>query len=386
VVDGQRIQSESKALDVSLHSAIADDKGESAKPNKSKSNATVLGSMEANPNEGAASQDVTCQLDCDACGFNWYEQEWNNGKPTAHFGSYCECCQGTKEQQADCGVACVTPLSEVKPVDISLLVPTTQGLVSMADLGLGDVVAKLNAGEKWEEEDWGTPQSWNQWSANVSRRKAGQRKIHFLTQADSTSPSFVANTHCTTARLLGAYDGNFFCHGMNRTYWHHDGTKCDDCYWMPNSIALAKKSKAPKRIRTDNTAWPKIRFWQHSLNHPKRLGIEEDDLCLVMDGLDVFPVNDVNELHEAYATFFKGSQEGIMFAGDTKCHPFCQKEFPECWHWSRGKRDSPALATRVASESNYWQENHFRCQTGNRSEARCADVPNDALLTIHLGS
>jgi hypothetical protein len=54
------------------------------------------------------------------------------------------------------------------------------------------------------------------------------------------------------------------------------------------------------------------------MNYPERLGIAENDICLVMDGLDVFPVNDVNKLHKAYADFFQDGEEGIMFAGDTK--------------------------------------------------------------------
>jgi hypothetical protein len=80
-----------------------------------------------------------------------------------------------------------------------------------------------------------------------------------------------------------------------------------------------------------------VRYWQHSLNYPARIGIDEDiDLCVMMDGLDVFPVASVERLHTAYRDFFAESREGIMFAGDTKCHPFCQEE--GCWKWGNGHK------------------------------------------------
>jgi hypothetical protein len=50
-----------------------------------------------------------------------------------------------------------------------------------------------------------------------------------------------------------------------------------------------------------------------------RLGIDENDLCVGMDGLDVFAVAPVKKLHKAYHEFFAGGPDGIMFAGDTKC-------------------------------------------------------------------
>jgi hypothetical protein len=54
-----------------------------------------------------------------------------------------------------------------------------------------------------------------------------------------------------------------------------------------------------------------------------RLGIDEDDLCVMLDGMDVFPVAEPEGLFEVYKTFFSGAPEGILFAGEiilAMCH------------------------------------------------------------------
>ena len=105
---------------------------------------------------------------------------------------------------------------------------------------------------------------------------------------------------------------------------------------------------SPSRIESNPTAWPKIRYWQHTLNHMDRLGILGSDLCVMMDGLDVFPIQDPKRLHEVYKSFFADSKEGIMFAGDHKCHPFCQEE--GCWKWGNGHVYKTATGKDVRGE------------------------------------
>ena len=54
-----------------------------------------------------------------------------------------------------------------------------------------------------------------------------------------------------------------------------------------------------------------------------RLGIDEDDLCVMLDGMVVFPVAEPEGLFEVYKTFFSGAPEGILFAGEiilAMCH------------------------------------------------------------------
>jgi hypothetical protein len=39
----------------------------------------------------------TCELGCKACGYNWYENQWNNGSPSSYFTNKdCGCCMGNK--------------------------------------------------------------------------------------------------------------------------------------------------------------------------------------------------------------------------------------------------------------------------------------------------
>ena len=47
-----------------------------------------------------------CQLGCNTCGYNWYENHYNNGNPTEHYSAYCDCCGGSQEQQNVCKEVC----------------------------------------------------------------------------------------------------------------------------------------------------------------------------------------------------------------------------------------------------------------------------------------
>merc|ERR1719204_254791 len=49
----------------------------------------------------------SCQLGCDRCGYNWYKLHYNNGSPTRHWNQYCNCCKGTMKQQNTCKAVCI---------------------------------------------------------------------------------------------------------------------------------------------------------------------------------------------------------------------------------------------------------------------------------------
>ena len=49
-----------------------------------------------------------CDIGCESCGYNWYEQHWNNGDPTSHWDAFCGCCQGIQAQQDVCKTVCVS--------------------------------------------------------------------------------------------------------------------------------------------------------------------------------------------------------------------------------------------------------------------------------------
>eukprot|EP00930_Biecheleria_cincta_P029338 TRINITY_DN20415_c0_g1_i1.p1 TRINITY_DN20415_c0_g1~~TRINITY_DN20415_c0_g1_i1.p1 ORF type:complete len:264 (-),score=32.05 TRINITY_DN20415_c0_g1_i1:245-1036(-) len=51
----------------------------------------------------------TCELGCNNCGYNWYQQHWNKGTPTRYYNSYCGCCGGTQVQQNQCKLVCSDP-------------------------------------------------------------------------------------------------------------------------------------------------------------------------------------------------------------------------------------------------------------------------------------
>jgi hypothetical protein len=213
-----------------------------------------------------------------------------------------------------------------------------RGLVSASDLRLGDEAFAMDSDrrdKRWERE----PISWNQWLNKQHTRKDGEVKLQFLTQFDHTNVDFVATSACLVRKTMGDFDGNYFVHGLNQTVYHHDGTRCDDCYWKPkwrpgmpppkfklnttgmksptllaemkktiedkiiakggNVTQFKTKLKWRRRLRTRHarplresrrkrrysggrgkrgngdisrsqtnpTAWPKIRYWQHTLNH-----------------------------------------------------------------------------------------------------------------------
>jgi hypothetical protein len=166
-----------------------------------------------NPEKKPAT-DAVCEIGCEACGFNWYETEWNDGKPSVHFANNCDCCKGDTNQQAICKVACISK-EPVEEFDVSSIVATNNGLVRMGDLGLGDEVFRMGSDSAWTKKNWGQPISWNQWSADAANRKVGEDKLHVITQMDFSDPFFVALTHCRTAMMLEEYNinGNIFAHG-----------------------------------------------------------------------------------------------------------------------------------------------------------------------------
>jgi hypothetical protein len=223
-----------------------------------------------------------------------------------------------------------------------------EDLVSISSMGLGDEAVWLG-----EEKDWtdSTPKTWNQWLKDANAREAGENRLHFMTQLMiRNDDQDLPNVHvacCALAKLIGPA-GRLYVPGLGKSPFFHDGTKCDDCTWIPNLHAIEEGVVSPPRIPSDATAWPKIRYWQHTLNHMSRLGIAPDDLCVMMDGSDVFPVADTNELHRAFTTFFDGGPEGIMFAADTVCHPFCQDK--GCWKWGAGHTFTMASGRQVKSE------------------------------------
>ena len=48
----------------------------------------------------------TCELECNACGYNWYEKHCKAGKETAFCNKRCGCCGGTDSQKDDCKSVC----------------------------------------------------------------------------------------------------------------------------------------------------------------------------------------------------------------------------------------------------------------------------------------
>jgi len=48
-----------------------------------------------------------CHLSCTQCGYNWYRQNWNNGRPYSWYDNNdCDCCGGSSEQVAACKDTC----------------------------------------------------------------------------------------------------------------------------------------------------------------------------------------------------------------------------------------------------------------------------------------
>jgi hypothetical protein len=135
------------------------------------------------------------------------------------------------------------------------------------------------------------------------------------------------------AKAIGD-DGQLFLQGMNKTPYFFDGTACSDCYSVPDLSSKESEATTP----ANPTAWPKIRFWQHTLNHADHYGIDlAKDLCVMMDGLDVMPVSNTSLLRGIYSHFYPDKQrEGILFAGDSVCHPFCVDRQDGCWYWGEG--------------------------------------------------
>jgi hypothetical protein len=212
--------------------------------------------------------------------------------------------------------------------------------------------------------------SWHKWSDDIKKPRATSKaKLHFFTQISKQNQEmdtmYTMAYACNIANNLGD-SGQLFVPGLNRSSFLHDGSMCDDCQWVPDLGGLKRAEKEggdlPKRMESNPTgaplstdlrvltnclAWPKVRYWQHSLNNMERLGIHEDDLCVMMDGMDVLPVADPEGLFAAYDSFFSGD-DGIMFTGtsrlrpsldaltlpslgDKKCHPFCQEK--GCWKY-----------------------------------------------------
>jgi hypothetical protein len=125
-------------------------------------------------------------------------------------------------------------------------------LVGIRDFNLGhETFAAGRPGEIKEKKH--KLQSWDQWSAENAKRPARKPRVHFFTQLDQSDMGFVAQTSCRTSKLMGEYGGNFFVHGLNRSEFHHDGTKCDDCNWVPDMSASDNDVKDRNRQESNPT-------------------------------------------------------------------------------------------------------------------------------------
>ena len=75
---------------------------------------------------------------------------------------------------------------------------------------------------------------------------------------------------------------------MNQTRFFFDGSECSDCYEVPDlaNRPNGKRAGSPSSATSEHvaaahpttqanpTAWPKIRFWQHTLNNADAFGIQ----------------------------------------------------------------------------------------------------------------
>jgi hypothetical protein len=132
------------------------------------------------------------------------------------------------------------------------------GLISMKEFNLGDELYHSGDLAGWKKAGE-LPISWNRWSADIAKQPSGEPRVHFFTQLNHDS-KMVAKTACRVAKLLGDYRGNFFVHGAEKSEFHHDGTKCDDCNWIPQMSELDKGIENPPRLTVDPTGlsinWP----------------------------------------------------------------------------------------------------------------------------------
>jgi hypothetical protein len=132
------------------------------------------------------------------------------------------------------------------------------GLIGIADFtDVGNEIFYVGT-EKERQRMKPEPKSWNLWSKENANRPKGQPQVHFFTQLDHDNLQFVAQTACRTAKLMGDYGGNFFVHGLNKSDFHHDGTKCDDCNWIPDLHKLDRGITPKKREEANPTGSSRI--------------------------------------------------------------------------------------------------------------------------------
>lgn len=184
----------------------------------------------------------------------------------------------------------------------------------------------------------------------VTRSLVDRGSVHVLTQVDWKDVNAAQRLLCRVSGQLGK-GSILYGHGLNKTTQLSPGEHCKDCYKVPDLHGSGFISANP-------TAWPKIRFWQHTLNRAAELGIRDNDLCVAADGLDVLPTRDAADLLQP-----KYFPKGIVFSADSVCHPFCTTD--GCWSWGLGHvyrgADGPVRGELVCDKLKSLSHGKFLC-------------------------